>query len=121
MHRYASHRTVGRSAYAGAMIEADKIGSIIPGKFPALGIRQATETPEVGEKTFSELLADGIGRVQDLAEESDQLSLDMALGRPVELHQAMIAATKAQIALELLIQVRNKIIEAYQQISSMPV
>ena len=111
----------GRSAYAGAMIEADKIGSVLPGRFPALDIRQLTGTSEIGEKSFSELLADGIDRVQSFGEESDTLSLDMALGRPVELHQAMIAATKAQIALELLIQVRNKLIEAYQEISRMQV
>lgn len=121
MHRYVSHRRVGKSAHAGVMVDPGKIGSILPGTFPALDIRREAEMSETTPQTFTELLADGIDRVQELDEEKNQLALDLALGKPVELHQAMVAATKAQIALELLIQVRNKTIEAYQQISQMPV
>ena len=70
---------------------------------------------------FADILAESIQSVQDLSENADRLSVDLSLGRPVELHQVMLATTKAAIALELLIEIRNKIIEAYQEISRMPV
>lgn len=73
------------------------------------------------EAGFPDLLARMIGKVQELTDESDRLSVDLALGQPVELHQVMLAATKARLALELLIELRNKVIEAYQEISRMPV
>ena len=45
----------------------------------------------------------------------------MLTGKPVDLHQVMIAAEQAGLALQLTVQVRNKIIEAYQEISRMQV
>jgi flagellar hook-basal body complex protein FliE len=112
---------VGRLVYASMMIETGKLGSVLPGKFPALSIPTPTDPSESVPETFSELLARGIERVQELGDERDVLSLDLALGKPVELHQVMLAATKAQLALELLVELRNKLIEAYQEISRMPV
>jgi len=110
---------VGQLVYASMMIEPGKLGSVLPGKFPALSI--PTDPTESVPETFGELLARGIERVQELGDERDVLSLDLALGKPVELHQVMLAATKAQLALELFIELRNKLIEAYQEISRMPV
>jgi len=102
------------------MAETGNIGSVLPGKFPALGIT-TEKVGETGPQDFADLLAKGINSVKDLSAERDQLSVDLALGKPVELHQVMLAATKAQIAIELLIEMRNRLIEAYQQINQMPV
>jgi flagellar hook-basal body complex protein FliE len=102
------------------MTETGHIDSTLPGTFPALRLPSKGANTE-GGTGFSDLLAQMVGKVQELGVESDRLSVDLALGRPVELHQVMLAATKAQLALELLIELRNKIIEAYQEISRMPV
>ena len=106
--------------YVSAMTETGNIGSVLTGKFPALEI--STKTVEAPTpQSFADMLAQGVNGVQDLVSESDRLSVDLALGKPVELHQVMLAATKAQIAMELLIEMRNRLIEAYQEISRMPV
>ncbi len=106
--------------YASVMIEPGTIRSVLTGEFPALGIKGGPGGAADGTD-FADLLVQAIDRIESLTEERDQLSVDLALGKPVELHQVMLASTKAQIALELLIELRNKLIEAYQQISSMPV
>jgi flagellar hook-basal body complex protein FliE len=103
------------------MVDSSKINSILTGQFPILGIEQKGKAVEDAPAGFADLLAKGINNVQSLAEESDRMSIDLALGKPVELHQVMLAATKAQIALELLLELRNKVIEAYQEVSRMPV
>jgi len=103
------------------MTETGNIGSVLPGKFPALSIQGKLDTESIGPGTFAEMLADSINNVQELQAETDRLSVDLALGKPVELHQVMLAATKTQIAMELLIEMRNRLIEAYQEISRMPV
>ncbi len=115
------HRTVGQLPYPRTMTETDNIRSVLPGKFPALSIDGAAGSEEIGPKTFSDLLADSLNNVQELQAETNRLSEDLALGKPVELHQVMLAATKAQIAMELIIEMRNRLIEAYQEISRMPV
>jgi flagellar hook-basal body complex protein FliE len=103
------------------MIEPTTISPVLPGKFPALEIPSPTGTTETGRTSFSDLLSQAMGKIDDLNAESDRLTIDTALGRPVELHQVMLAATKAQLAMELFIEVRNRLIESYQEISRMPV
>jgi flagellar hook-basal body complex protein FliE len=103
------------------MITQAQLSQVLPGKFPALGITGSTISNPVGETSFSDLLKQAIGQVGDLADASDKLTIDSALGKPVELHQVMIAATKAQLAMELLIEVRSRLIDAYQEISRMSV
>jgi flagellar hook-basal body complex protein FliE len=104
-----------------AMITQAQLSQVFPGKFPALEISGSTVSNPTGETSFSDLLKQAIGQVGDLAAQSDQLSIDTALGKPVELHQVMLAATKAQLAMELLIEVRSRLIDAYQEISRMAV
>ena len=45
----------------------------------------------------------------------------LVLGENVELHEVMIAAQKASISLNATMEVRNKVVEAYQEIIRMPV
>ncbi|MBU2652480.1 MAG: flagellar hook-basal body complex protein FliE [Bacteroidetes bacterium] len=42
-------------------------------------------------------------------------------GEPVELHQVMVKAEEAGIATELLIEIRNKLVDAYSELIRMPV
>ncbi len=59
--------------------------------------------------------------MNELQAEADELVNGLASGDAVEIHQAMIAMQKASTALQFTIQVRNKIIEAYQEIMRMQV
>lgn len=102
----------------------DEIRSIdfnIPKMLPS-GNLQSIGQPALPDQTsFSDTLSEMLGKVDDLGEKSGNLVVDLAVGRPVELHQVMLAGAKAQISLELIIEIRNKLIEAYQEISRMPV
>ncbi len=73
---------------------------------------------EVKEKepSFSELLKAAIERVNALQNESAEMNKKLALGEVEDIHQVMIAGEKAAIALELTIEIRNKVVEAYQSI-----
>lgn len=94
------------------------------GIFPvpsAFKVDQGSLTPDEKRAGFAELLNMAIEQIQELSSESDANAINIALGRPVELHQVMLTAAKAQIAMELLIEIRNRLIEAYQEINRMPV
>ena len=71
--------------------------------------------------SFGNTVRKAILEVNRLQQEADQLVNKLASGEDVELHQAMIAMQKASTALQFTIQVRNKIIEAYQEIMRMQV
>jgi flagellar hook-basal body complex protein FliE len=69
---------------------------------------------------FQKILSDSIGEVDRLAKEANQSVQEMALGK-VDIHDAMIAMEKANIAFRLMVQVRNKVIGAYEEIMRMQV
>lgn len=61
----------------------------------------------------------GLDAVNRAKLEADRLQEDLAMGGPTSIHDAMIAAEKAQLSLQMATQVRNRIITAYQEINSM--
>ena len=77
------------------------------------------QTPEEGGKSFGEMLKSSINEVDRLHKEADQALQDMAAGKGKGIHETMIALEKAEISFQLMMQVRNKIIAAYEQAKSM--
>lgn len=72
-------------------------------------------------KGFAEVLKKSLGEVNELQLTAERLDRELALGKLENVHEATVAAEKAAIALELAIQIRNKVIDAYQEISRMTV
>lgn len=78
-------------------------------------------TPFESQKSFGTFLKDAIQEVNVKQIESDQMTQKLILGEDVDLHNVMITAQKASIAFNATMEVRNKVIEAYQEIIRMPV
>jgi len=70
--------------------------------------------------SFGQMLRDALKQVNDLQAEADNLAQKLATGEISDVHTVMIASEKATLALELTVQIRNKVIEAYQEIMRMP-
>jgi flagellar hook-basal body complex protein FliE len=69
-----------------------------------------------GGQDFGEMVKAGLQNVSDAEQSVDQVAQTIATGGPAEIHDLMAASSKAQILVELLVQVRNKAVEAYQEI-----
>lgn len=72
-------------------------------------------------KSFGEYLNESIEEVNKLQQEADKAIEDLAAGRNASLHETMIALEKADVSFKLMMQVRNKIIDAYHEIMRMQV
>ncbi|MCL6589576.1 MAG: flagellar hook-basal body complex protein FliE [Firmicutes bacterium] len=66
--------------------------------------------------SFEQALAKALQPVNDLQIQSADLDAKLAEGKLEYVHQAMVMSEKASLALDLTIQIRNKVIEAYQEI-----
>lgn len=66
--------------------------------------------------TFGQLLQHAIGEVNQAQVHAGDLSSRFAAGEPVDVHQVMIASQEASVALNLAIQVRNKLVDGYQEL-----
>src|SRR3989338_7034206 len=78
-------------------------------------------TNEKAEKPFGDILKESIGDVSRLQNEAEKAAKDLALGRAENIHDVMIAMEKASVSFRLMMQVRNKVIEAYQEVMRMQV
>lgn len=80
----------------------------------------AKGSPVEGGRSFKDILQDSIASVQRLQQEADRVLEKYALGETSQ-DQVTIAFRKSQIAFESLMQMRNKLVEAFQQIQQMRV
>ncbi|MBL7545583.1 MAG: flagellar hook-basal body complex protein FliE [Bdellovibrionaceae bacterium] len=84
------------------------------------GTVSPTQTSEPG-KSFAATLSEAIKGVNELQKSSDKAAQDLATGRTDNVAEVMLAAEKADVALKVMVQVRNKIIDAYNEIMKMQV
>lgn len=66
-------------------------------------------------------LGDGLKQVNAMQFQSKDLQNEAAVGGDVDLHDVMITAEKASVAMQLTLQIRNKMVEAYQEVMRMQV
>jgi len=71
---------------------------------------------EVEGMSFADTLSESLSKVNDLQKEADKAIEDFASGETRNIHETMIAVGKADLAFRLTMQVRNKIVEAYQEV-----
>jgi|SRR5271165_4931812 len=81
-------------------------------------VTPATPGPSEGEG-FGKVLRNAIEQVEELQSSSDQQVSALLQGERGDVHNVMIAIEKADVAFQLMMQVRNKIVSAYQQVSQM--
>ena len=100
---------------ANKLIETGKTSSDIKSHEMSLSQTQA------GEGNFADTLKNAIGEVNKLQKTADVKMQQLASGKSENIHDVMIASEKADIALKLMVQVRNKVINAYNDIMRMQV
>lgn len=80
---------------------------------------ETEEKPAV--KSFGEYLMDALGDVNKLQLDSDKYKAALAAGQAEDISAVIIAAQKAEIAMQLTLQLRNRAVSAYQEIARMQV
>jgi len=99
-----------------------------PNAIPLPSVRGPVEVPGLaperapgGDRGFADVLADSLEQVNALQREADASIETLATGGPTTLHDTMLAVQKADLSFRLMMQVRNKIVEAYQEVLRMQV
>ena len=109
----------GNSLYAqmqSMALEANNVSRAIPTDTPAI------KPVNSSGSDFGQLLQDAVGKVNELQMDTGAKRKAFELGDDsVTLADTMIAASKSGLAFDATMQVRNKFVEAYKEIMSMPV
>ncbi|MBF7096325.1 flagellar hook-basal body complex protein FliE [Alkalibacter mobilis] len=69
--------------------------------------------------SFESLISEQIGKLNSVQTRSDDMIADFAAGNTEDLHQVMITAEEARLSMELAVQIRNKVVEAYKELNNM--
>ncbi len=99
------------------------INRLVPGLIEQAGTNKSelTKPTENKEAGFTEIFSNMINSVNSIQKDSVQIQEAFMNGEPVELHQMMIKVQEAGISMDLLLEVRNKLVNAYSEIMRMPI
>ena len=81
----------------------------------------STSSSSAAGPSFADTLKEAVNNVNELHLDADRKAQELATGKTDDIASVMIATEKADIALRAMVQVRNKIIDAYQEIMKMQV
>ncbi len=93
----------------------ENIGNNFKSLYGNEGSASKVDTP------FSSFFERSLEKVNELKLDADQAMEQLATGNEKDIHNTMIALQKADVSMELMLQVRNKMIAAYDEIRKMPV
>ena len=98
------------------------INRMVPGLIEKIGSgpEKITKPDANSEGEFGDLLANMLNSVNELQQDAAQAQQALMSGEPVELHEVMIKAQEAGISMDLLLEIRNKLLNAYNEIMRMP-
>lgn len=102
------------------MVNGIESGIGITQAFPAVGgndVKSTTTLADDAGKFFNEL----VGKVNDMQQKANTAVQDLSTGQSQGLHEVMIAMEESTISFQFLTQVRNKAVEAYQEVMRMQV
>jgi len=86
---------------------------------PQLKIIKSEETKK--NDNFQNLLTELVNNVKETQNEAADLTKKYVLGEDVEIHEVMIASEKAKTAFQLLMEIRNKTVDMYKELTRIPV
>jgi flagellar hook-basal body complex protein FliE len=97
------------------MSDINKINFLLPNKLDGNSAKpkQATGT---GEVNFADLLKDTLKDVNSAQLEADEAVQGVLAGETKDIQSTMVALQKADVSLKMMLEVRNKILEAYQEV-----
>jgi flagellar hook-basal body complex protein FliE len=71
--------------------------------------------------SFGSIIGDALQQVDQLQKQANEATTQVATGQSTDLHSALMRVEEAGLAMQLALQVRNKLVESYQEIMRMPV
>lgn len=85
------------------------------------GEPQKIERGENRKGSFSDMVKDAINSVDQAQKTADQNVENIVMGKSDNIHEAMISMEKAQLSFQLMMEIRNKAVETYKELSRMQI
>lgn len=105
------------------MLETSKTASELRGSQNAKDAIGSIQTlpGQPNQVSFADMLKDAVGKVNTMQKQADTKMTELATGKTDNIQDVLVTTEKADIAMRLMVNIRNKVIDAYQEIMKMQV
>ncbi len=100
------------------MADINNIGSIDSSKF-VIGKDSLGQSKEVGSGNFPKMLENSMNEISEMNKNADEALQKLVTGEVQDVHQVMVAMEKANLTFMTMMQIRNKLIDAYKEVMGM--
>jgi len=83
--------------------------------------KQSENTNNVKQKDFGDTIGDFLKAVNDSQQASSQKVTDIIEGKSENLHEAMVMLEESKLSFQLMLEIRNKLLDSYKEIERMQV
>ena len=84
-------------------------------------IPSGTPSTDGASPTFAKIFSESVGKVNEMQVQSDTAIKELVAGRSKNIHETMLTIERADTSLKLMMQVRNKVLDAYREIMRMQI
>ena len=95
--------------------------AVTPAVGPGAGVAETGAVERAGGGGFASALGQGLENLQQSQAKADDLAVQAATGDLTDVHDYMIASTQASLTTELTVSVRNKAVDAFNEIMRMQI
>jgi flagellar hook-basal body complex protein FliE len=103
------------------IVQSGDVEKLFKGTQEALPSEEQASTAGENAATFSQILKDSLDKVNLYQTQADTSIKELVAGRNKNIHETMLTIERADTSLKLMMQVRNKILDAYREIMRMQV
>jgi len=82
-------------------------------------VTQNIQKDQQGHPDFGKMLTDSLDRVNEIQQKADRVGQDFLLGKTDSVHKVTIAVEEAQLAYDLTLSIRDRILEGYRELMRM--
>lgn len=109
----------------GKILESGQTEKLFTGSVEKIGREQGMSSDSLGAakggQTFTQILENSVEKVNTMQGQADHAVKELIAGRSKNIHETLLAVERADSSLKLMMQVRNKILDAYREIMRMQV
>jgi flagellar hook-basal body complex protein FliE len=87
---------------------------------PVIPLEPASPMASGNGSSFADAIGAAIGQVEGTQASADRMASDLLIGGLGDVHSVALASQKAELSMEMFQQVRNKFVQAYQEVMKMP-
>jgi flagellar hook-basal body complex protein FliE len=116
-----SHANIASMLQTLNAVQHQAAAGVNPAGVNPAALQPGAQVPGAGKPGFTDMVRNAVSEVNQTQLHSRELQTAYERGEPIPLHEVVLGMQKSSLAFEATLQVRNKVLKAYEDILNMPV